>query len=107
MLSLKVLNDYIETKYKGKTLDKMKQFSRIAGKCKRESRIFDAAQCGMSEKAFDTCCKKIDEIGISPIPADDLCPYIPSIEGMLQGTVEKRLYRFAEKKTRGKEMWYL
>ena len=59
----------------------------------------------MSEGQFRKCCSKFRELGISPIPADDACPYIPSIESMLNGKIENKLAYFADMKTRGKEIW--
>ena len=107
MFSLKVLEDYLDTKLerKEKTLEKMKWFCRTAYKCKKNGVPFTAVRCNMSEGQFRKCCSKFRELGISPIPADDACPYIPSIESMLNGKIENKLAYFADMKTRGKEIW--
>lgn len=108
MLSGKVLNDYLELKYSGKekTLEKLRQFSKMAFYCKKRGLEFSPEQCGMSHKAFHNCYKKFIDMGISPIPLDDACPYIPSVESMLNEEIEKKWLRYAQKKTRGKELWY-
>lgn len=107
MFSLKVLYDYLELKYKGKnkTIDKLKHFCKLAYKCKKAGVPFSAAQCGMSNKVFANCYEKFSDINISPIPAEADIPYIPSVESMLNGTVENKYSWYAQKKTRGKEVW--
>jgi len=109
MFSLKVLEDYLNLKFAGKekTLYKLKKFCREAYKCKRTGLSFTANQCGMSWKEFNNCYKKFEYIGISPIPAENDCPYIPSIRKMLDGGVENKLLYFAGVHTRGKELWYV
>lgn len=107
ILSQKVLNDYLEIKYgkKEKTYSKLKNFCKMAYKCKLHNKEFSATQCKMSEKVFDNCFRKFEKIGVSPVPADDICPYIPSVTYMLDGLTENRFLYFAEKQTRGKELW--
>ena len=109
MLSLKVLDQYLELKYAGKirTLEKLKRFCRAANSCKKQGLTFSAMQCDMSDKVFENCCEKFEDINVSPIPADNDCPYIPSIEDLLDGTVENKLLWFADKHTRGKELWFI
>lgn len=107
MFSLKVLEDYLECKMAGKEkmLEKMKNFCKLAYKCKKSGIPFSAVQCGMGEERFRIYYKKFSQLNISPIPADNDCPYIPSIECMLNGEIEPKLAYFADKKTRGKEIW--
>lgn len=107
--SLKVLDQYLDMKFAGKvkTIEKLKGFCRAAYRCKKQRMTFDATQCGMSDKAFDNCCKKLEDINISPIPAEADCPYIPSIEDLLEGVVENKLLWFADRHTRGKELWFI
>lgn len=107
MFSWKVLEKYLKKCMKGKekTLEKMFHFCKIAYQCKRKGTVLTAKQCGMSEEQFLRCYNKFNKLGISPIPAEEECPYIPSIENMLEGQIEPKFAGFAKKKTRGKEIW--
>ena len=105
MFSTKVLKDYLTCKYAGRTYEQLLDFCKMAEKCKKLGVPFSADQCEMSRKAFNGCMKKFDKIGISPIPAAEACPYIPSVEQMLNGEAENKYIWYAQKKTRGKDVW--
>lgn len=107
MLSLPVLEKYIKCK-KGNcsAAKKMLEFSKIYNYFRKNGKEFDREHFPYSYKKFVGLRKKYVDLGLSPIPLSDACPYIPSFQNLFLEDIDMKMYKFAKKHTRGKEVWF-
>lgn len=107
MLSFPVLEKYIKCK-KGNcsAAKKMLEFSKIYNYFRKNGKEFDREHFPYSYKKFVGLRKKYVDLGLSPIPLSDACPYIPSFQNLFLEDIDMKMYKFAKKHTRGKEVWF-